>query len=117
MLHRRVFVPASSTLVTKLRATMGKRAREYVLAGRIELDEGYFSTETYETEKDKPLKRGRGSQRKTKVLVMAESEIVENPVSGKNPRRVIYLKMKVIDDLKKKLSTARFKRLQVMFRR
>jgi hypothetical protein len=50
---------------------------------------------------DNPLKRGRGSQRKTKVLVMAESEMVENPVAGKKPRRVGYLKMKVIDDLKK----------------
>ena len=29
----------------KLRAAMGKRDGEYVLAGRIELDEGYFSTE------------------------------------------------------------------------
>ena len=30
----------------KLREAMGKRDDEYVLAGRIELDEGYFSTET-----------------------------------------------------------------------
>ena len=42
---------------------------EYVLAGRIELDEGYFSTEIPKEEKDKPLKRGRGSQKKSKVLV------------------------------------------------
>ena len=88
-------------MLHKLRETMGKRDGEYVLAGSIELDEGYFSTETPKKEKDKPLKRGRGSQRKTKVLVMAESEMVENPVAGKKPRRVGYLKMKVIDDLKK----------------
>lgn len=88
-------------MVHKLRQAMGKRDDEYVLAGRIELDEGYFSTEIPEEEKDKPLKRGRGSQSKTKVLVMAESEMVEPSRKGQKPRRVGYLKMKVIDDLKK----------------
>ena len=61
-------------MVHKLRQAMGKRDGEYILAGRIELDEGYFSTEVPEQEKDQPLKRGRGSQKKSKVLVMAESE-------------------------------------------
>ena len=88
-------------MVHKLRQVMGRRDDEYVLAGRIELDEGYFSTETPEAEKDKPLKRGRGSQRKSKVLVMAESEMVASPARGQKPRSVGYLKMKVIDDLKK----------------
>jgi hypothetical protein len=83
----------------KLREAMGKRDGEYILAGRIELDEGYFSTETPKEEKDKPLRRGRGSQRKSKVLVMAESEFVESPKTGGKPRRVGYLKMKVIDNL------------------
>jgi len=53
---------------------MGKRDGEYVLAGRIELDEGYFTTEIYDNERDMLLKRGCGSQKKSKVLVMAESE-------------------------------------------
>jgi hypothetical protein len=48
-------------LAYKLRQTMGKRDGAYILAGRIELDEGYFSTEVPVTERDKPLKRGRGS--------------------------------------------------------
>lgn len=87
-------------MVHKLRQSMGKRDGEYVLAGRIELDEGYFSTEIPEGEKSKPLKRGRGSQKKTKVLVMAESEVAEPTKKGQKPRRVGYLKMKVIDDLK-----------------
>jgi transposase-like protein len=67
----------------------------------IELDEGFFSTEIGEEEKDKPLKRGRGSQKKSKVLVMAESEPVEG-VKTKNgkPRKVGHLKMIVIDNLK-----------------
>jgi len=87
-------------MMHKLRTTMGKRDGEYVLAGRIELDEGYFTAEIPEKEKDNPLKRGRGSQRKSKVLVMAESEFVQSPKKGQKPRRVGYLKMKVIENLK-----------------
>jgi hypothetical protein len=87
-------------MVHKLRQTMGNRDGEYILAGRIELDEGYFSTAVPPTERDKPLKRDRGSQKKTKVLVMAENEIVESSKKGLKPRRVGYLKMKVIEDLK-----------------
>jgi DNA-directed RNA polymerase subunit RPC12/RpoP len=88
-------------MVHKLRVAMGKRDGEYVLAGRIELDEGFFSTVTPPDKRDEPLKRGRGSQRKTKVLVMAESELVASPKKGAKPRRVGYLKMRVIDDLSK----------------
>jgi hypothetical protein len=87
-------------MMHKLREAMGKRDGEYILAGRIELDEGYFSTEKPQEQKNKPLKRGRGTQRKTKVLVMAESEFVESSRKGQKPRRVGYLKMKVIDNLK-----------------
>jgi hypothetical protein len=47
------------------------RGGEYVLAGGIELDGCYFSTETPEEQKNDPLKRGRGSQRKSKVTAMA----------------------------------------------
>ena len=86
-------------MVHKLRQSMGKRVGEYILAGRIELDEGYFSTEVPSEEKDKPLKRGRGSQKKPKVLVMAESEVVESPQKRQKPGKVGYLKMKVIEGL------------------
>lgn len=79
-------------MVHKLRQAMRKRDGEYILAGRIELDEGYFSTEVPEQEKDQPLKRGRGSQKKSKVLVMAESEMVEPTKKGQKPRRVAYIK-------------------------
>jgi hypothetical protein len=71
----------------------------------IELDEGFFTTEISADEKDKPLKRGRGSQKKSKVLVMAESVPVENGPTDKSgkPRKVGYLKMFIIDDLKSEL--------------
>ena len=88
-------------MVHKLRAAMGKRDGEYILAGQIELDDGFFSTETPKEQKNEPLKRGRGSQKKTKVLVMAESEKIEAPGKGMKPRRVGYLKMQVIEDLQK----------------
>ncbi|GHT06457.1 hypothetical protein AGMMS49525_14730 [Bacteroidia bacterium] len=59
-------------LLHKLRMAMGTRDARYTLSGVLELDEGFFSTETQEEEKQQPLKRGRGSQKKSKVLVMAE---------------------------------------------
>jgi hypothetical protein len=79
---------------------MGKRDELYALSEVIELDEGFFSTETDEDEKDKPLKRGRRSRKKSKVLVTVESK----PVEGKTtktakPRQVGHLKMIVINDL------------------
>lgn len=88
-------------LLHKLRQIMGKRDELYTLSGVIELDEGFFSTEMDEDEKDKPLKRGRGSQKKSKVLVMVESKPVEGKTTktGK-PRQVGHLKMIVINDLK-----------------
>jgi len=95
----------------KLREAMGKRDGEYVLAGRIELDEGYFSTEVSREDKDQPLKRGRGSQKKSKVLVMAESEFVESHKKGQKPRRVGYLKMMVIEDLKKETINEKVEKL------
>ncbi|GHT01373.1 hypothetical protein AGMMS49525_01910 [Bacteroidia bacterium] len=59
-------------LLHKLRMAMGTRDARYTLSGVLELDEGFFSTETQAEEKQQPLKRGRGSQKKSKVLVMAE---------------------------------------------
>ncbi len=87
-------------MLHKLRSAMGGRDESYQLAGQIELDEGFFSTITAKEKKDKPLKRGRGSQRKTKVLVMAESSVVEGKTTKKGkPRRVGFIKMQVIDNL------------------
>ena len=89
------------TMLHKLRAAMGKRDDKYQLSGVIELDEGFFSTETDSEEKGKPKKRGRGSQSKSKVLVMAESLPVEGETTkGGKPRKVGHIKMIVIDDLK-----------------
>ena len=80
---------------------MGKRDGQYVLSSQIELDEGFFSTEVEPEEKNKPLKRGRGSQEKSKVLVMAESKERAGKLTNKGkPRKVGFIKMLVISDLK-----------------
>lgn len=89
------------SMLHKLREVVGRRDGEYELSGIIELDDSYFSTIKPDTEKDKPLKRGRGNQKKSKVLVMVESL----PVEGKTTKRgkqqkVGHIKMVVIDDLK-----------------
>jgi DNA-directed RNA polymerase subunit RPC12/RpoP/transposase-like protein len=93
----------------KLRLAMGSSDDTSLLEGTIELDEGFFSTEIADQEKDKPLKRGRGSQRKSRVLVMIESELDRvNPTKGKG-RKAGRLKMKVIPDLKAKTVTNQVK--------
>jgi len=93
-------------MLHKLRLAMGKRDDQYSLCGVLELDEGFFSTETADDEKGKPLKRGRGSQKKSKVLVMAESDPVTNKSINKSKyRKVSHIKMIVIDDLKSETIT------------
>jgi len=88
-------------MLHKLREVMGRRDEEYELTGVIELDEGFFSTVRPDNEKNKPLKRGRGSQKKSKVLVMVESVLVEGKTTKKGkPKKVGHLKMLVINDLK-----------------
>lgn len=60
-------------MTCQLRDVMGKRNDRYQLASHVELDEGFFSIELPDKEKKEPLKRGRGSQKRAKVLVMVES--------------------------------------------
>jgi len=89
------------SMLHKLREVMGRRDGEYELSGVIELDDCFFTTIKPESEKDKPLKRGKGSQKKSKVLVMVESVPVEGQTTrnGKQ-RKVGHIKMVVVDDLK-----------------
>ena len=77
----------------------------------MEVDEGFFSTETPEEQKDCPLKRGRGSQHKTSVLVMAESSLPKTPPAKmySKPKSVGHIKMQVIDDFKASTITGKIK--------
>jgi hypothetical protein len=66
----------------------------------LELDEGFFSAEIPEENKTDKIKRGRGSQKKAKVLVMAESVKNEKHKPTEKSRKVKHIKMKVIPNLK-----------------
>lgn len=99
-------------MMHKIRRIMGKRGDAYQLSGHIEIDEGFFervadkgatTTNKQKTASgdNKGHKRGRGSEKQTKVLVMVESKpSKEGPKKGKPDRKVGYLKMKVMEDLK-----------------
>tara|TARA_Y100001935_G_C17200454_1_gene454781 strand:- start:6 stop:929 length:924 start_codon:yes stop_codon:yes gene_type:complete len=84
------------SMMHKIRTAMGKRDSLYKLEGMMELDEGYFSTETSKSEKQN-LKRGRGSQKQTPVAVIAESTMLEDPETGKTSKHCRYFKMKVLN--------------------
>ena len=87
-------------MLHKLRSIMGKRDDKYTLKGKIELDEGFFSTETPLDKKGEKLKAGVGSQKKSKVLVIAESANVENHKPGKKTKKVGHIKMIVLPNMK-----------------
>ena len=79
---------------------MGKRDDQYTICGNIEFDEGFFTTEIEKSKKDEPLKAGAGSQRKSKVAVMAETKPAETSKKGQKPTKVSYIKMIMVEDLK-----------------
>jgi transposase-like protein len=92
-------------LCNKLRDVMGKRDDIYHLSGEIELDNAFITTLVPDGKKDEPLNRGAGSQKKSKVVVMTESTTVKNPSTGKPPKKVNHIKMKVVPDLKADTTT------------
>jgi len=96
------------SMMHKVRRVMSERDETYQLEGQVELDEGFYSTAfslTMDefTGKLEELKRGKGSQKKSKVLVMASFTKVSaskfKPKKHKTPRQIKYIKMKVIEDL------------------
>lgn len=85
------------SMMHRIRKAMGKRDALYKLEGMVEFDEGYFSIETSEKDKQN-LKRGRGSQKKTNVSVMAESTCLEDIETGKTSKQCRYFKMQVMNN-------------------
>jgi hypothetical protein len=84
------------SMVHKLRRVMGKRDDLYTLEGMLELDEGYFAIESSEADKLNQ-KRGKGSNSKRNVAVMAESIPLENIDTGESSSQCRYFKMKVLE--------------------
>ncbi|MFT6055492.1 MAG: hypothetical protein ACJAS3_000795 [Roseivirga sp.] len=78
---------------------MGQRDDLYKLEGMIEFNEAYVLISTPE-EPQKALKRGRGSQKKRAVAVMAESTILESPETDEQEKHVRYFNMKMMQDYK-----------------
>jgi len=76
----------------KLRDVMGKREDMYSLSGQIEPDHVFITTLISDEQKGEKLKRGCGSQNRSKVVVMTESTFVENPKPGKLQKRLTALK-------------------------
>jgi transposase-like protein len=91
-------------MMQKLRKTMGIRDKEYQLEKIVELDEGFFEsvdTETPKEDKPKKLKRGRGSEKQLKVIVMASTvHTLKAPRKHKKQTKFRYVKMIVVDNLK-----------------
>jgi transposase-like protein len=87
-------------MMHKIRISMGNRDDLYTLKGTVEMDEAFFETVDPD-QLNAPLKRGRGSQKQSAVMVIAESEEVEEKKQGKHrkKRRCGYFKMRVMDDL------------------
>lgn len=94
----------------KIRATMGKRDEKYKLMGDIEIDDAFFTTVDLDAVpvEEAPLKRGRGSQKKSQVMVMVESvpSTKEEKIKkfGKDTkhrpdRKMGFVRMVVMDDL------------------
>ena len=86
-------------MLHKVRSIMGLRDNEYQLDNEIELDDGFFETVSISKKKNEPLKRGKGSQKQTTVLVMAESKEVDDPTMSKKyqcNKKLGFVKMKVI---------------------
>ncbi|WP_200978120.1 IS1595 family transposase [Echinicola sp. 20G] len=83
----------------KLRKVMGKRDDLYSLADMVEYDEAFVGKATKNPRK---LKRGRGSQKRSIVSVMAESTVLEDLETGKSDKSCRYFKMKKIKNLEAK---------------
>lgn len=89
-------------MMQKIRISMGKGDEKYMLSGTVEMDEAFFEAVPDHGKRPKKTKRGRGSERQEKVMVMAESEKVPNSnKTGKN-RKCGYFKMIVVNDLTEK---------------
>ena len=92
-------------MMHKIRRIMCKADNEYKLEDGIELDEGYFTTNPPKDEEGnvirEKMKRGVGSPKHAKVLVMVESKLNTEQTNIYKPNRSVRrLKMVHIEDYK-----------------
>lgn len=94
-------------MMHKLRALMGKRDARYQLKEMIEMDEGFFETVDKDTQSENDpkkkgkQKRGRGSDKQGKVIVMVETTPIakEDQKKHKPKTKPGYLKMILVENL------------------
>jgi len=90
----------------KIRWAMGERDKKYQLDNFLEIDEGFFKVVNKEISKEQleeKQKRGRGSLKNLKVLVLVESaptEVIDERYKHKPKRKCGHLKMILMEDLK-----------------
>jgi len=106
-------------MMMKFRDIMGKREHMYKLSDEVEVDEMFFPTSILGEEKMQALKRGAGSQRQTKVLVIAESKdadkILLDYLSGNIGTENVAEKVKTIAKHSSKQSVCKAVRYIKMF--
>lgn len=86
-------------MMHKIRAAMGNRDSKYELEGIVEADDAFFESYTEEDNNEDQQKRGRGSSKQSKVLVMAKVvPKVGRPKKHKKPSAFRFVKMIVIED-------------------
>lgn len=107
-------------MTMKLRNIMGKRDAIYELSGGVEPNEAFFPIRVPEEAQGETIRRGAGSQRQAKVLVVVESKSADevllsylksqdkgdkagkfaSKMKGKSTKKVVhYIKMFVLDNL------------------
>lgn len=91
-------------MMQKIRASMGYRDSKYKMDRIVELDEGFFEivdTDKDDSQKEEPKKRGRGSQKQAKVMVMASTIYDFNNIKKFNkPTKFRFVKMVMVENLK-----------------
>ena len=87
-------------MMQKIRTAMGSRDQRYSLSGLTEVDEGFFTTvdSANRGKRRKKLKRSRGSQNQTAVLVMAETKTSNKRKKGRPAYSCMHFKMTVMAD-------------------
>ena len=87
-------------MMQKIRTAMGSRDKAYSLSGLTEVDEGFFTTVDSENrgKRKKKLKRCRGSQKQSPVLVMAETKTSKSKKKGRPAYSCKHFKMTVMSD-------------------
>lgn len=94
-------------MMHKIRAAMGNRESKYKLDGKVEIDDAFIEVVKEKkvnplTGKDEKNKRGRGSQKKAKIIVMTKAVIDTTKATltgGKKGHAFRFVKMQVMESL------------------